>query len=287
LNLQADNDKCTRYVTEKFFIAMVARVFDPGCKFDNVLAFDGAQGIGKSTIAKALGGRWYDESFNLTMAMTKDGMSLLNGIWLMEIGELAGLRKAEQESIKAFITKQSDRYRPSFGHHEIDRPRQTVFMASSNNAEFLTDPTGNRRWWTIHCSGAACDPRLHDQAYMKIRVEKVFAEAYARYQSGEPIHISDPQIQKAMEEKQANHTVQDDRIEGLKAWLDETTELGGAPCQQVTRMEIWTGYLCEPIGKYKPDRDGRIISNLMKQIEDWEPYKSGSAKGFRRKSILD
>lgn len=135
-------------VCERFFIALIKRIYEPGAKFDHMPVFEGSQGIGKSSFGAILvGEEWYMDS--LPPLADKDSAQNLLGIWLVEMAELAQLRKSELETAKAFITRQVDKFRPSYGRRRIDAPRQCVFLGTTNSKDYLTDPSGNRRFWPI------------------------------------------------------------------------------------------------------------------------------------------
>ena len=130
---QADDTPYVRAVTRKVFAAAVARIFRPGTKFDSVLVLDGKQGIGKSTLFRELAGdEYYSETLSLTDMSSKDGAEKLQGYWITEIGELAGMRKADIEKVKNFLSTIDDIYRPSYGHTVESHPRQAIIIATVN-----------------------------------------------------------------------------------------------------------------------------------------------------------
>ena len=146
--LQAEDTDYVRAVTRKVFAAAVARIYCPGTKFDSVLVLDGAQGIGKSTLFRMLTGpEYYSETLSLTDMNDKSGAEKLQGYWFAEIGELAGMKKADIEKVKAFISTMDDTYRPSYGKVVESHPRQTIIIATVNGERgYLRDVTGNRRF---------------------------------------------------------------------------------------------------------------------------------------------
>jgi hypothetical protein len=129
----------------KFLAGMISRVLNPGVQFDWMLILEGEQGVGKSTFARELAGDAYFADWLPDLA-DKDAAQLLQGTWLVEMGELAQLRKNEIETVKAFVTRRVDKYRPSFGRATIEAPRQSVFMGTTNASQYLRDDTGNRRF---------------------------------------------------------------------------------------------------------------------------------------------
>lgn len=146
--LGAEDTKLSRAMFKKWAMSAVARVFSPGCKVDTVLILVGEQGIGKSKFFKLMGGEWFgDSKIDID---NKDAYIVLHKSWIHEWGELDVIKRArEMSSVKAFITSQSDTYRPPFGKFAIDKPRSGVFVGTTNQPDFLTDETGNRRFWPI------------------------------------------------------------------------------------------------------------------------------------------
>ena len=145
--LGADDTPYTRAVTRKALIAAVARIFRPGVKFDYMLTIRGRQGLGKSAFIAKLGGAWFSDSF--TTLQGKDAFEQVQGVWIMEIGELASMKKAEVEQIKLYLSKQVDRFRPAYGRRIQEFPRQCIFIGTTNEEQFLRDKTGNRRFWVV------------------------------------------------------------------------------------------------------------------------------------------
>lgn len=173
----AENVEFAQLTGPKFLIGMVARAFDPGCKRDEMPIFEGDQGAKKSTALNILAG---DEYFSdgLPNLHDKDAIQHLQGLWLIEIGELSALRKSEVEEVKRFITTRIDKFRPSYGRNIVERPRTVVFAGTTNNETYLKDPTGARRFWPITCGQIYVDGLRRDR-------DQLFAEAVARYRAGE------------------------------------------------------------------------------------------------------
>ena len=154
--LGAEDTPYVRAVTRKELCAAYCRVYHPGIKFDSMIVLNGDQGIGKSTLIAKLGGEWYSDSLNLSDMNDKTAAEKLQGYWIMEIGELAGMRKADLDKVKAFISRQDDKYRASFGRRVTPHPRQCVFFGTTNSQNgYLRDITGNRRYWNVLCQRRA------------------------------------------------------------------------------------------------------------------------------------
>lgn len=198
----AEDSPYTRMVTRKWLVAAVARVFNPGVKFDHVLSLIGEQGLKKSSLIAALGRQWFTDSFSTIEG--KESFEQLQGVWLVEIAEMAALAKADVEKIKHFITKRDDRYRVAFGRRVERFPRQCVFAVTSNKFDFMKDSTGGRRFWPV---------KVNVQAPVKdvfkdltdAEVAQVWAEAVMFYKKGETIYLPETMVEVATK-IQKDHT---------------------------------------------------------------------------------
>lgn len=166
-----------RAVTQKWFIAAVARVMKPGCQVDNLLVLVGDQGLRKSRGFDALSYGYFSD--RLSNFGNKDSAQELQGIWLFEISEVAQIKKSESEDTKAFLSRRVDKFRPPYGRIVEEFPRQCVFFGTTNNDEFLKDTTGNRRFWPVKVT-----KRAKTEAIEEVR-DQLWAEAVARFKSGE------------------------------------------------------------------------------------------------------
>ena len=148
--LGAEDNKYTRAVMRKTLCGAVARVMTPGIKFDTMLVLSGPQGIGKSTIISKLCGEWFNDSLLLSDTKDKTAAEKLQGFWILEIGELAGLKKTEIETLRGFISRQNDVFRASFGRRATPHLRQCIFIGTTNAEHgYLRDTTGNRRFFPV------------------------------------------------------------------------------------------------------------------------------------------
>ncbi|WP_192847204.1 VapE domain-containing protein, partial [Aurantimonas manganoxydans] len=179
----ASNTAFARLISPKFLIGMIARAYQPGCKRDEVLILEGAQGIGKSTALNVIAG---DEYFSdsLPNMHDKDAAQHLQGLWIVEIAELASMGRSEVEDIKRFLGTRIDKYRPPYGVRPIESPRTAVFAATTNSDQYLKDDTGNRRFWPVRCAGP-----IDIHGLVRDR-DQLFAEAVQRYRQSATWHLS-------------------------------------------------------------------------------------------------
>lgn len=209
----ADNTEYVRTVTRKILTACVTRIYQPGAKFDNSMILIGPEGIFKSTFIARLGQKWFSDSFVGVTGV--DSMQQLQGTWLMEMGELEGLKKAEITAIKSFLSKTMDKYRSSYGRRNNIHPRQTIFWGTTNEENPLKGDTGNRRFWPVVVKGVPKD-KFNKLAAV---VDQVWAEAKYRYQQGEDLDLPD-HIRAEAKEMQKKHTESDSRKGLIANFLD-------------------------------------------------------------------
>ena len=288
--LGAGDTAYVRAVTRKTLCAAISRVLRPGCKFDSMLVLNGPQGVGKSTLIAKLAGEWFSDSLNLGDTKDKTAAEKLQGYWILEIGELAGMRKADLDKVKAFISRQDDKYRASFGRRVTPHPRQCVFFGTTNSERgYLRDITGNRRFWTVKTPGGI---RLHPWDLTDMAVRQIWAEALFYVKAGERLYL-DADLEQEARGEQREAMEQDDREGLVRAYLDRllpdnwekmdvyrrqdyirdpgdpTHPEGRHPRTAVSNMEIW----CECFGKRKEElhpADSYAIAAIMERIEGWE-----------------
>jgi Virulence-associated protein E-like domain/Bifunctional DNA primase/polymerase, N-terminal/Primase C terminal 2 (PriCT-2) len=174
----AEQNEYTEQIGTMFPIAMVARIYQPGCKVDYMPTFEGEQGLMKSTGLRSLAG---DEYFTdqLPDVITKECFQHLRGKWLIEVAELNAYSRAAVDHFKAFLVRQVERYRPPWGHNEVHEPRQCVFAGSTNKSLYLKDETGNRRFWPVKTGEINLD-------WLRAERDQLFAEAVVLYRAGVP-----------------------------------------------------------------------------------------------------
>ncbi len=193
----ADDNQVNRAIGEKFLLQALDRVFQPGCKADHVLILEGDQGRKKSSAVSLLAGEWFSDQ--LPPMHSKDSSLSLGGVWIMEIAELESLTNSQAESIKGFLSRTTERYRPPYGRHPVNEPRQTVFVGTTNLSQYLHDPTGGRRFWPVEVGDIDLEALARDR-------DQLWAEAFARYQQDDSRHWfdeDDPVLAMVREEQAA------------------------------------------------------------------------------------
>ena len=278
----ADDNEYTRAVTRKTLAAAVARVFTPGCKFDYMLTLRGRQGMGKSALIAKLGGEWFSDSF--TTVQGKEAYEQVIGVWIMEVGELAGMRKAEEEATKLYVSKQVDRFRPAYGRRTQEFPRQCIFIGTTNEQQFLRDATGNRRFWIVDTPNK---PRRDMWAELTPDMIKlIWGEAVEIYKQGETLYLPPEieaqarQVQKAYEEENPKTGIVAEYLDRLlpedweskdpydrRAWLGSATD-GTVRRTTVCTAEIWA----EALGGNPEKLDRRElkeIGSIMASLQEW------------------
>lgn len=274
--LGAKDCSYTRAIGPKVLIGMVARIMQPGCKLDTMPILEGAQGIRKSSILKVLAGKeeWFSDTA-ITIG-DKDSYQALRGAWVIEFGELAAVLKrggARLETAKAYLTASVDRYRPSYGRRVQSFERQCMFFGTTNEHDYLRDPTGNRRFWPIACGMIDLEQLAKDR-------DQLIAEALVYYDAGQAWHLSESEQAEATKE-QAQRNEEDpwessvlDYLEAAGEWVTVATILADAvrlpedrakPQDQqriggILRRAGW-----KPRGNFRPNRWIRV--NEKKKVE--------------------
>ena len=307
--LGAKNNDYVKAATRKSLCAACQRVLHPGIKFDYCAVLNGPQGIGKSTVIAKLGMQWYSDSLSLSDMNDKTAAEKLQGFWILEIGELAGMKKADIDKVKAFISRQDDKYRASFGRRVTPHPRQCIFIGTTNSENgYLRDITGNRRFWNIRVSGGS---ELHpwdltqdviDQIWAEI---KVIADTEDLYLSSELETYAKQEQNLAMEQDEREGLVAEyldtllperwDEMDGFERRNyfrdrdDPTLPKGVVLRETVSNMEIWCECLGRPKEELRP-ADSYAITSLMMRMPQWEKTNErprlkiyGQQRIYRRK----
>ncbi|MDT8900055.1 VapE domain-containing protein [Anaeroselena agilis] len=300
----AADTEYTRAVTRKMLVAAVARVMNPGCKFDNMLVLVGKQGQGKSYLLKRIGRSWFSDS--LTTVQGKDAYEQLQGSWILEMGELSAMRKAEVEAVKHFLSKQVDNFRVAYGRNISFFPRQCVVFGSTNKIDFLRDVTGNRRFWPVATRVRKPVKNIFRDLTDE-EIDQLWAEAVAAYKDGETLYLDETlatvaaavqeehmeesekfgQVQEFLEIKLPTDWAERDLSERRAYFLGDFGEgpEGTVERDRVCALEIWV----ECFGgdpKTFDNARSREIKDIMYRMPGWVFYKSklrfGKAYGLQR-----
>lgn len=271
----ADDNEYTRVVIRKALVACVTRIYSPGTKFDNAVILVGDEGIYKSTLIAKLGGKWFSDSFMGVAGL--DAMQQLQGTWLMEMPELAGLKKADVTAIKSFLSKTMDKYRSSYGRRNNIHPRQTVFFGTTNERTPLKGDTGNRRFWPVVVRGV---PR---EKFEKLNVDQIWAEAKFYFMQKEDLDLPE-HVRAEAKEIQKKHTESDSRAGIIANYLDMPVPENW---EEMTRQErIY--YINKDKNDIQPE--GVKLRDKVCAAEIWVELLGGSIKDLNTwstKSIHD
>lgn len=266
--LGCEPNEYTGIVGARWLISAVARVMQPGCKADCALILEGAQGAGKSSALRVLGEPWFtDEIADLG---SKDAAQQLPGVWIIELAELDAMGRPEISRTKAFMSRSTDRYRPSYGRRVVEAPRQCVFAGSVNSNSWARDETGGRRFWPLACGRISLDG-------LEAVRDQLWAEAVILYQAGDPWWLDDLGLQEMAGEEQRA------RYQG-DAWepLIEEYLIGR---DHVTVGDILGGALNVSKDKWSQPDQNRVARCLISS--GWEKYRARDGQklswGYRRR----
>lgn len=306
--LGAEDNSYVRTVARKILTAAVARVMHPGCKFDNMPVLSGPQGLGKSTLIKKLGMEWFSDS--LTTVSGKEAYEQLQGVWVIEMGEMMATKKADIEATKHFLSKTEDIYRVAYGRRTSRFPRQCIFIGTTNDREFLRDKTGNRRFWPIDV-GIQKPKKSVFIDMDDYEVSQIWAEAVELYKSGEKLYLSGEE-EKEAQKQQDSHSEESAKAGLIEEYLNKPLkdnwyelsindrrsyiqggDFGEEPEGTIMRtktcvMEIW----CELFNgdpKQLTPMMAREINDILNGLHEWEKAKGslrfGKSYGKQRAFI--
>lgn len=262
----------------RFLISAVARIMKPGCKADHALILEGEQGIGKSTAVKTLcGEQWFTD--HLPEIGSKDCGLQLQGRWILELGEMTNVTRAEADRVKQFLTTSTDSFRPPYGRVTADFPRQCVFIGTINptGRGYLKDETGNRRFWIVECGGKI------DLAGLAEARDQLWAEAAARYAAGEEWYLKDEALQEQQAAIAAERRDSDPLLELVSRHV-ATLEV--VPQQEVLELLTTTrsqGERGETVTVRAPTKaDQMRLTGIMRDL-GWEPERRRVAGGEKQR----
>lgn len=287
--LGAEDTPYHRAVGARWLISAVARIYVPGCKADCALILEGPQGIRKSSALMALAQPWFTD--RLSDLGSKDAAMETRGVWIIEIAELDTMGRAEVSTIKAFMSRTQDRFRPPYGKRLVDLARQCVFAGSVNpEGGYLKDPTGGRRFWPVVCGTI-------DIATLERDRDQLWAEARDRFRRNEPWWLETQDLDALATEEQAERYQGDAWDEPIEAYLENETrwlENGygernayrqprATPLNDVSVAEIMEHALDIEKGRWTQIDQNRVVRSLVSMgFKKCRPRKGGHGKGGQR-----
>lgn len=257
----------TREVSRLIFAGGINRLYNPGCKFDDVPILIGVrQGEGKSSLIRflAINDQYYGEC---NLFDGQQAIEQLSGKWICEISELLALtRKKEVEASKAYITRTFDHYRKPFDRNTSDLPRRCIFIGTSNNPTPLVD-TQNRRWYPVRMNTVGYDLFDHEDECREY-IMQCWAEMRDRYKAHDPgaQSFAKRELVSVYREQQDNARQDDWREGAIKAYL-ETKSPGEFVCiRELTNKALANG----GVGHDPTVVESKDIGMLMSRMEGWE-----------------
>ena len=282
--MKADDSDYIRECSRLIFAGGVHRAYDPGCKFDDMIVLIGGQSAGKSTIVRWLN---MDDSFfrEIKTISGKEGIEAIRGVWIGEVAELMAMtRVKEAEAVKAYITSQEDSYRPPYAKHVQTIQRRCMFIGTTNNPQFLTDKTGNRRFYPVKVQSFAY--KLYDhETEIKEYIRQCWAEAVHLYKEDKLQPYAKQEVLDQIRAAQEAAMEDDWRIGAIEQYLEDNKKKTG---DTVSVIELWH-YALNESDESKPTRKDSIeITQIITNIPGWiqcpnpATTKWGRQKVFRK-----
>ena len=261
----AEDSDYIHEVSRLIFAGGINRLYNPGCKFDDVPVLVGTkQGEGKSTLIKwlALNEQWFSEVKKVDGA---DSIEALFGAWICEIPELSAFKRADDvESIKAFVTRTKDKYRKPYDKTPVEYPRRCIFIGTTNNAQFLSDKTGNRRFYPVTANSSGYELYDHETE-CKEYIVQCWAEARERFKQGKMPPFANYQLLAQYQEKQDEAMEDDWRVGKIESFLES---FGNG--EQICAVQIFTDCLYPDSPVRPKNSDSRAIGQIMAKMKGWE-----------------
>lgn len=304
--LGAEDCPFIRTITRKAMVAAVARAMTERVKFDYMTVVCGPQGVGKSTLFRRLGKEWFSDS--LKTFEGKEAEELIQGKWIVEIAELQAFNRVDVNRIKQFLSKIDDQYREAYGRNVKNQIRRSVFFGTTNDHEYLHDPTGNRRFWPVDARPEYATKKVF-RDLTDSEIDQIWAEAVMRWRMGESLYLT-PEMEDEAERRRQEHMVRDP-LEGIiesfinkpvpedwQKWGLERRLMywgGGMKYEgvlverdRICAAEIWRECLNER--RSIPRAEALRINAILSKMEGWERASTlragadyGIQKGFKRK----
>lgn len=253
-----------REVSRMIFYGGISRVYSPGCKFDYMPILSGSQGIGKSTIISwlALNDSFYKE---VTTIEGKEGAECIEGGWICEFSELLAMQRAKDiESMKAFVTRQVDKYRKSYGHYVTETPRTCIFIGTTNEPDYLKDNTGNRRYLPVYV-GIKKGKMFDNKEYIQNYILQCWREALYLY-NNDKIYLTIPsKYNNILEEEREKASVEDLAFNNLRDYLMDKP-VGYRVCSKEICINVFRITESKMNDRYYPN----LIAKYMVRFDNWE-----------------
>lgn len=261
--MKCDDDDYSREASRMIFYGGINRLYNPGCKFDYMVILMGQQGVGKSSIVDWLNLKtdFYREVISIDGAK---GIESITGGWICEFAELlAMIRAKEVESLKGYISRLNDTYRPAYGRNIISLPRQCIFIGTTNDFQFLVDKTGNRRYLPIECHLKRGELFKHEED-IKEYILQCWREAKYLMEQHKTYLVIPSKYNDIIEERQSMATDDDPKIGVITDYLNNK-KVGDKICGQEIFVKC-----CNGLKKNYSSRDGREISIILRRFPEWQ-----------------
>ena len=273
---KADDTPYVKAVSSIMLMAAVKRITDPGCKYDEMVVLEsGKQGLMKSSALRTLCPKdeWFSDNLPLNLK-AQEVIELTGGKWIIEVSELNKIKTTQMEHVKGLLSRQDDTARLAYRHDAKTQRRQCIFIGTTNSYTYLTDQTGNRRFWPIRV-------QKFDIEWIRLNRDQIWAEAYARAESGESIRLPE-ELYKPAEKEQENRLVDD-------TWRDVLNLYFEKQYQRVAYDEIWEALGVTQVEKQTPQLSQRIAEVMQSlgftkasQVRD---RNQKGARGWKRDRI--
>lgn len=280
-----------RAVTRKSFAAAVARAMNPGIKYDTMPVLTGAQGLGKTTLIQKMGKSWFTNSIESFEG--KEAAELLQGVWIVEIGEMSAYNRSDVQTIKGFLSRTEDQYRAAYARKTETHPRRCVFFGTSNRSDYLRDPTGGRRFLPVDVGQQHTTKSVFND--LDGEVEQLWAEAVMNWRFGESLFLTGELAEEA-KRQQEGHSEQDPRESMIREFVERkvpvdwdkkdigtrklywSSEFGKLEAETVERdrvcaAEIWVECLGGEIRNMRRS-DTMAINDVLERINGWRKHKN-------------
>lgn len=271
--LKADDTEYTREVARLIFAGGIHRLYNPGCKFDDMAVLIGKQGEGKSSFVRflAIEDRFFKEVKTIE---GKEGLEAIEGAWIVELPELAALTKTkEQEAIKSYISCQVDNYRPAYGRHTVERRRTCAFIGTSNREQFIADKTGGRRFYPVICNNSGYDLFDHEEE-CRTYIKQCWAEALHKINTPYMNPYPTREVKPLIDQVQELAMEEDYRIGMIQNWLDKS-----AP-DAVCGGMVWEEALHQDLSRFSKADQSQIGLIMNNNVTGWKRCKPGQMRTF-------